>query len=951
MAEYEHQNIPEQLREHDWATYAAGDLSDQSPQCSFGEAVIRMVLSEGTLGLAFVLSETDGIVVVHIKNCVLNGTITDAGRKWIDHLGSYTEYAGDSGIYIICSSDRIGDWTQNGVHYLASGYSVPMTGRRVEGTSAGVRPLMASEPPSDPPQVQEAGSGEGIASTSAAPCDPDADFERNLAELVARSTMEKPAEPPGPSEPTAAERPVDAAILREEWAAKYVKAGWHVFPVKGKAPATGKGGYKNATLDSGSFDWNHPITGVAIATGFSGLVVVDCDSEKGHAEFLALGDPECKCIARTPGPPKGWHYVYTDPESLFISKNKWRHKDIDIKAVKGYVVAPSGGPDRTWQAPVKKPGPPPECLAALLPRVMAASTRVAPAKGLVILVRHGWTYVGASNKNLYYRRPGKEEGKSATWDGHVLYVHTPNAPPFEKDVGYSREQVYELLEGPKSEWRKGELEKAWEDQNEDALFELLGGASAVLRGEYRGKWKGTGRTLGTFDTILKEAEKVFKAEAKKRKGRTGQLLQKEYPALFKAIDREVRRNDCNRDIEINGEYWDDESWHILMHDAKVWAQDRGRSVTGENMQDALYAVAAANAYNPLKEYLEGLPETSGTVEMDKVFSCFISDDPGVRTRMMAWAVGVILSVYDPSYQNPMLVFQGPQGVGKSYFPEWLCKDIPEYHHAKAITPGDKDCELMQSRSLIWEVEELEGTTSKRSLAGIKAFLTRTHTWLRAPYGKKAMRRTVIANYMGTVNQPEFLSDVTGNRRFLVCPLRGINHSYSGEEEGGFEGHIESRTFYDYDAALSTTPGAFWAEALALWRKGEEHWQLTYEQRVAAERSATQALDTSDVDPFLFEVIKLTDDVEDVVWLNDIVRALREQEGVRTSNIGRLKKSIVSALKKVGRGRQRERRRGPRRDQGYFEGVLLKPGFKKSMEKLVAGDPAFELNVSEGGNLT
>lgn len=64
-----------------------------------------------------------------------------------------------------------------------------------------------------------------------------------------------------------------------------------------------------------------------------------------------------------------------------------------------------------------------------------------------VLEGHGWQLLGAKQDgNELWRRPGKTTGgHSATFDGHVFYVFSSNATPFESERGYSRFQVYATL--------------------------------------------------------------------------------------------------------------------------------------------------------------------------------------------------------------------------------------------------------------------------------------------------------------------------------------------------------------------------------------------------------------------------------------------------------------------------------------------------------------------------
>jgi hypothetical protein len=62
-----------------------------------------------------------------------------------------------------------------------------------------------------------------------------------------------------------------------------------------------------------------------------------------------------------------------------------------------------------------------------------------------VLERHGWTCV-RHGENEYWRRPGKDNGWSATLKGGAFYVFSANAAPFEPNRGYSPFGVYARLE-------------------------------------------------------------------------------------------------------------------------------------------------------------------------------------------------------------------------------------------------------------------------------------------------------------------------------------------------------------------------------------------------------------------------------------------------------------------------------------------------------------------------
>lgn len=73
----------------------------------------------------------------------------------------------------------------------------------------------------------------------------------------------------------------------------------------------------------------------------------------------------------------------------------------------------------------------------------------ARADWTALLQPHGWRVVHRHGDETIWRRPGKDEGQSATTghDGHnVLFVFTSNAWPFELGRGYTPFTAYALLE-------------------------------------------------------------------------------------------------------------------------------------------------------------------------------------------------------------------------------------------------------------------------------------------------------------------------------------------------------------------------------------------------------------------------------------------------------------------------------------------------------------------------
>ncbi len=265
-------------------------------------------------------------------------------------------------------------------------------------------------------------------------------------------------------------------------------------------------------------------------------------------------------------------------------------------------------------------------------------------------------------------------------------------------------------------------------------------------------------------------------------------------------------------IEVNGERIDD----IIDAQIVVRMYDRGFK-SKEHIRLVYTTLAAENAYHPVKQYLESL-QWDGQNHISKLSTYFTgSDDPITyangktaplfRVWLGKWLIGTVAKVFATGAvraQPPMLVLDGPQGIGKSVFARWIGSPMDELFIESDIQPDNREHERYLATKWIWEVAELGATTRKSDREALKSFLTKAESTFRTPYDKYGKIKPVLASFIGTVNGEDgFLSDPTGNRRFLCAKIETINHSYQ----------------QDIDI------NQVWAQAYALWKSGET-WQLT-----------------------------------------------------------------------------------------------------------------------------
>lgn len=255
-----------------------------------------------------------------------------------------------------------------------------------------------------------------------------------------------------------------------EVALVYARRGWAVFPLKAKdkTPAT-RHGFKDATTNPSVVRrlWANPARNIGIATGpASGLLVVDIDPRNGgDATWAALTADKPPVQTRTAATGGGGtHLLFRWPEGKLL---KGKLGDgIDIKGHGGYIVAPPSvhpdGPLYTW-ANQSKVVDPPGWLLDLIEREppkkvvrgpvdpdddRPGSRYNATAEWVDIMEGAGWTLVRAEGDEMFWCRPGKTEGLSATTNyggSDLLYVFT-SSTEFDADTAYSKFAAYAVLE-------------------------------------------------------------------------------------------------------------------------------------------------------------------------------------------------------------------------------------------------------------------------------------------------------------------------------------------------------------------------------------------------------------------------------------------------------------------------------------------------------------------------
>lgn len=223
-------------------------------------------------------------------------------------------------------------------------------------------------------------------------------------------------------------------------------------------------------------------------------------------------------------------------------------------------------------------------------------------------------------------------------------------------------------------------------------------------------------------------------------------------------------------------------------------------------------------YHPLKEYLDGLPPWDGeTNYIDRLAAMVhvkesphsplqqdksrerndLSETP-VRFAdiLKRWMVSMIAAALDETVVNQViLTLIGRQGSYKTSFMQHILPPVlSEYYTTKSNSSRmTKDDLFTMTENLVINLEEID-TMPPSELNQLKAMVTQRYVDERRAYGRNKVHLPHVASFVATGNNLQFLTDDTGNRRWLPFEVEDIDSPW--EADIPYEG-IYSQTYALY----------------------------------------------------------------------------------------------------------------------------------------------------------
>ena len=150
-----------------------------------------------------------------------------------------------------------------------------------------------------------------------------------------------------------------------------------------------------------------------------------------------------------------------------------------------------------------------------------------------------------------------------------------------------------------------------------------------------------------------------------------------------------------------------------------------------------------------------------------------------RLCFKKWFVAMVASwMKDEVVNHTVLVLVGRQGIFKT---TWLDNLIPpelRAYSSKLPLSGQisKDDRLRLCENGMLNIDELDAMCG-REMNIVKSLLTSTDVNERAAYGRLKERRVRLASFCASTNKREFLTDITGNRRWLPFEVESIQNPF------------------------------------------------------------------------------------------------------------------------------------------------------------------------------
>jgi predicted P-loop ATPase len=255
------------------------------------------------------------------------------------------------------------------------------------------------------------------------------------------------------------------------------------------------------------------------------------------------------------------------------------------------------------------------------------------------------------------------------------------------------------------------------------------------------------------------------------------FLNKKYCFRYNEVREKVLVKRKNKNVK-GVEY---EEMNTRLHNSIVREASKKNIKTSPRLLKTLLSSDFVSAFCPFKKYFKKLPKWDGSVDYigDLAKTISTTDDEFFQWAFKKWIVAMVAcSVKKTAVNQTVLILSGKQGIGKTtWFKNILPAELKSYFAETSINPSNKDSTILLTEKILVNMDELT-SFDKKNTEKFKELISKEIITERKPYGMYSEDYIRRASFSGTTNKIEFLTDVTGNRRYLCVKAESIDYQKS-----------------------------------------------------------------------------------------------------------------------------------------------------------------------------
>lgn len=236
---------------------------------------------------------------------------------------------------------------------------------------------------------------------------------------------------------------------------------------------------------------------------------------------------------------------------------------------------------------------------------------------------------------------------------------------------------------------------------------------------------------------------------------------------------QVRYDEFRRKMMIKGEPVED----VSVVDIVRWMyREYGAEWSKDKIRDALLSVSRTNRFNPVHDYLTGLPVWDGVERTKRLlfdyFPCLVEE--GTQELLEAygrcWMISLVARAIRPGCQvDSVLTLQGDEGIRKSTGLRALMKD-PDWFSDDELNFAD-DVRLQMQIRCKWLIEIGDFSSVKKSdVDSVKRTITQKESEFVPKYGHETVQEKRTCVFAATANGEQFLTQ--DGRRWWAARVNG-----------------------------------------------------------------------------------------------------------------------------------------------------------------------------------